>query len=370
MSIDQGSLLMAWVIVEERGIKHGRSESEHNKGSLEYQEARNDITHELERGNSLESLLPRCPILKKEYSEQLMRPEAGRCPITDLQCIDVCVFVRLLSIIRETLYAWEAAGVVLSRSAADEAAEGSISFDAAMRRFCDFGSIADVIDWLSSQGVLDFYGAKKVNRLRNAFKKQTSRRLKLHPGKVGTIVREVNNLGIHDEEIFIVELRRLLQERNMLSDELLSEITLATLERDSETERATIHTARQFGGASAANLTSREDNYHLGQVLHSLHVSAFKLRAAPRGLDRQKISDNVVDVLERDGFLRLHEALQGFAAENDAVEFPFIVGGKGFSSLEELPDIGRIANESLKRLGKASRGHAARAGSAGWAFAG
>ncbi|CAE7924413.1 Invs [Symbiodinium necroappetens] len=276
----QQCLLLAWANIESAACEDGAA------SSLCWE--RNEITHAMEAGTSLEQVLSKAEDFPR-LSQKFLELQGSNPTSLDVDLVDALVFIRLLALLREHFYKMQDGAGAFE----------PVGFDirVAVRRLAD------------ETGV-HLGRAKSINRLRNAFKHQTAKRYGLGGKQANQIAKTMTDLSPDTLEDF-----------SMLASELAGiPVSLDELLEDYATE-----SGQAFDVASDPDL-------NLGQFLHTLHVRFFKMRGAPRSQRLEEVQQNVYRILPlcNGSLLALHQLLG--------------------PSLSYLPDIGAIVTESLGRL--------------------
>ncbi|CAE7666606.1 Invs [Symbiodinium sp. CCMP2456] len=276
----QQCLLLAWAHIESAACEDGAA------SSLCWE--RNEITHAMEAGTSLEQVLSKAEDFPR-LSQKFLELQGSNPTSLDVDLADALVFIRLLALLREHFYKMQDGA---------EAFE-PVGFD-----------IRGAVRRLDDETGVHLGRAKSINRLRNAFKHQTAKRYGLGGKQANQIAKTMNDLSPDTLEDF-----------SMLASELAGiPVSLDELLEDYATE-----SGQAFDVGSDPDL-------NLGQFLHTLHVRFFKMRGAPRPQRLEEVQQNVYRILPlcNGSLLALHRLLG--------------------PSLSYLPDIGAIVTASLGRL--------------------
>eukprot|EP00439_Symbiodinium_sp_Y106_P013489 s3470_g1.t4 len=276
----QQCLLLAWAHIESAACEEGAA------SSLLWE--RNEITHAMEAGTSLEQVLCKAEDFPR-LSQKFLELQGSNPTSLDVDLADALVFIRLLALLREHFYKMQDGAEALE----------PVGFD-----------IRGAVRRLNDETGVHLGRAKSINRLRNAFKHQTAKRYGLGGKQANQIARTMSDLSPDTLEDF-----------SMLASELAGmPVSLDELLEDYATE-----SGQAFDVGSDPDL-------NLGQFLHTLHVRFFKMRGAPRPQRLEEVQHNVYRILPlcNGSLLGLHQLLG--------------------PSLSYLPDIGAIVSESLGRL--------------------
>ncbi|CAJ1438147.1 unnamed protein product [Effrenium voratum] len=238
-------------------------------------EERNNVVHALEKNRSLQDFVtsgqfPRLQELYRRYMKGLSDK--------DEELADAFAFVRLLDLAREALY--------------EEKEELVAPW------------LPEALCELKMQG-FDLVQLKAVNRLRNAFKYQTSKRLEIPQGKASQIAKQLNEMSLSTD----VEVREALV--GLLPEECHPHLSLDQLWADYRNE---------VGGEPKP--------IELPGALHLLGTHWFKCRAAPRLLAKLDVQLNADKLFAVSDGAFFHGALKILADK--------------YADLKEVPDIGPL----------------------------
>eukprot|EP00439_Symbiodinium_sp_Y106_P013782 s3470_g1.t5 len=222
----QQCLLLAWAHIESAACEEGAA------SSLLWE--RNEITHAMEAGTSLEQVLCKAEDFPR-LSQKFLELQGSNPTSLDVDLADALVFIRLLALLREHFYKMQDGAEALE----------PVGFD-----------IRGAVRRLNDETGVHLGRAKSINRLRNAFKHQTAKRYGLGGKQANQIARTMSDLSPDTLEDF-----------SMLASELAGmPVSLDELLEDYATE-----SGQAFDVGSDPDL-------NLGQFLHTLHVRFFKMR--------------------------------------------------------------------------------------------
>eukprot|EP00439_Symbiodinium_sp_Y106_P042807 s5988_g5.t1 len=161
----QQCLLLAWAHIESAACEEGAA------SSLLWE--RNEITHAMEAGTSLEQVLCKAEDFPR-LSQKFLELQGSNPTSLDVDLADALVFIRLLALLREHFYKMQDGAEALE----------PVGFD-----------IRGAIRRLNDETGVHLGRAKSINRLRNAFKHQTAKRYGLGGKQANQIVRTMNDLS-------------------------------------------------------------------------------------------------------------------------------------------------------------------------------
>lgn len=306
-------LLLAWTHLELSSLGDSACKTE-----------RNDITHLMERPQRCFNLSD--GVLKK-YSFPRFQSEYNNLKLQanlDTDRVHAVVFIRLLALVREFLYnQFDEFGGEMRQCEQLNAALAQHNID-----------IKQIMLQLKGLG-LDVMKFKRINRLRNAFKKQTAKRWHITKGMASHIATELNDLCIEEEDNFVTELQKLMGNSDINRDTMLD-----TLHEDDALERGKTQAA---SGAMENRKRLEEPDVNVMQLLHTLHKAWFTVRGPPRNVGLEDITANALKAAcVCDGaLLDMHRALACVRPKS------------AFANIAQLPDIGDVIEESLFTFRKA-----------------
>ncbi|CAK0867257.1 unnamed protein product [Prorocentrum cordatum] len=299
--LDQRRLLLAWASLQESALTDPACKGE-----------RNEITHAT-RCFHLESNLAiqgKFVKFKAEYCKWEKEAEL------DTYLVHALAFIHLLGQVREILYNHEGQ---LCESIGGEMRHGPLLNECLVQHNID---ITMITVELKALGIFKF---KRINRLRNAFVKQSAGRWNISCARAKEIGKELNDLCISEEGHFVDELQRLTRndDINITPDEMLGEL-------------------RQDDAAESGKRLEELD-VNAMQLLHAMHKAWFTLRGPPRHIGLDEIKGNALKAAHvcNGAFLDIHRAVADACPES------------GLSDISRLPDIGTVIEESLSALGEA-----------------
>eukprot|EP00930_Biecheleria_cincta_P043765 TRINITY_DN30044_c0_g1_i1.p1 TRINITY_DN30044_c0_g1~~TRINITY_DN30044_c0_g1_i1.p1 ORF type:complete len:293 (-),score=48.86 TRINITY_DN30044_c0_g1_i1:138-1016(-) len=276
--VSQPRLLLAWATLEARSCEDN---------GMAYKAERNDVTHQLERGASLDNLLTskgkakgkgkgHFPKLSAEYDQWVKKTDAE----LPWDLVHSLAFIRYLAIVREAFYTHEDKlcetidGEKVHRRPIDEAlAHRGLNMDMAVLEMDSMG--------------LDVMAFKRINRLRNAFKKQCAPRRRIPDREASKIAKDLNDMCIENEDNFVAQLQAMTK----------LDVTLDELREDDSRE----------SGKRICELT-----VNLAQLLHILQKAWFTVRARPRSIGFQEANVLKAACVCGGSLLDIHLALSDF----------------------------------------------------------